>query len=172
MDSLRFASFMKTEMMLNHPTFLHDLSWSLMLDDDYLVLQGEITPESMRETWEKALRRRTSPLMKLRLWLRRLAAGFPRMKNRQDGEAVKQYLAEAVLELREPFQSTLLRHFYHTVPLSEVAEFYAEPLGKIKVRLRKSLSRLCSRLDAKYGYRRLEWCAALTSIAFASQSND
>lgn len=68
---------------------------------------------------------------------------------------------DAVMELDEPYRSTVLLRFFEDLPPSEIASRTGVPLGTVKTRLRRALELLRGRLDRENGGDRRAWAVAL-----------
>jgi RNA polymerase sigma-70 factor (ECF subfamily) len=73
-------------------------------------------------------------------------------------------LAEEVLELDEPYRSTILMCFYEGLSAAEVAARLEVPAGTVRWRLKEALDRLRRRMDKKHGGDRRAWMLALAPL--------
>lgn len=74
-------------------------------------------------------------------------------------------VAQAVLELDEPYRAAVLLRFFQGWTPTEIARRTGEPLATVKTRLRRALQALRARLDAENGGRREAWALALLPLA-------
>ena len=77
-----------------------------------------------------------------------------------------EHVLRAVLELDEPFRSTVIQRFYDGLEPSEIAELDGVPPATVRSRLTRALERLRRRLDATYGSDRRAWAVPLAAFAF------
>jgi RNA polymerase sigma factor (sigma-70 family) len=80
-------------------------------------------------------------------------------------EEIRRKVVDAVLELDEPYRSTLLLRYYEDLPPRLVAESQKVPLETVKTRLKRGIEQLRSRLDDGHGGSRRKWLFALLPIA-------
>jgi RNA polymerase sigma-70 factor (ECF subfamily) len=76
-----------------------------------------------------------------------------------------QRVAQAVLELKEPYRSAILLRFFHHRTPSQIARHSGEPVATVKTRLRRALQQLRGRLDAEHGGDGRAWGLALLPLA-------
>lgn len=74
-------------------------------------------------------------------------------------------VAQAVLELEEPYRSTILLRFFHHKTPSQIARHRGEPVATVKTRLRRALQLLRGRLDAEHGSDGRAWVLALLPLS-------
>jgi RNA polymerase sigma factor (sigma-70 family) len=77
-------------------------------------------------------------------------------------------LVVAVMELPEPYRSTVLYRFFEDVPPSALAARDGLPLDTVRTRLRRALALLREKLDAESPGGREAWCAALLPLTKTS----
>src|SRR5262249_30885373 len=83
-------------------------------------------------------------------------------------EEARRRVVKAVLELEEPYRSTvLLRHFQQMTPAA-IAKHFGVPVETVRTRLKRALERLRLELDREYGGDRGTWCVALLPFAKAA----
>ncbi|MGB3968848.1 MAG: RNA polymerase sigma factor, partial [Planctomycetota bacterium] len=73
-------------------------------------------------------------------------------------------VAEAVLQLPEPYQRALVLRFWHDLPPRVIARRLGLPVATVKTHLQRALAELRQRLDRRTGDRRA-WLGALVPIA-------
>ncbi|MFH2002469.1 MAG: sigma-70 family RNA polymerase sigma factor [Planctomycetota bacterium] len=78
----------------------------------------------------------------------------------EDQEILRQ-VVDALLDLREPFRSTLLMRFYKDLSYKEVAHKLNIPLDTMKYRLKRGLALMQDQLDNRYKGDRSKWTASL-----------
>jgi RNA polymerase sigma-70 factor (ECF subfamily) len=67
----------------------------------------------------------------------------------------------AVMDLAEPYRSTILHRFFEDLPPSEIAARMGVPVETVRTRLKRGLAQLRERLDAGNDRERVAWCAVL-----------
>ena len=78
---------------------------------------------------------------------------------------IQRVVAEEVLQLAEPYRSTLLLRFWEDASASEIAEAQGVSAGTVRSRLKRGLEVLRTRLDAQSGGDRTVWLEALAPLA-------
>ncbi|HZN39694.1 MAG TPA: RNA polymerase sigma factor [Planctomycetota bacterium] len=73
-------------------------------------------------------------------------------------------VAEAVLQLGEPYRRALVLRFWHDLPPRAIAQRLGLPVATVKTHLQRGLAELRERLDRRTGERRA-WLMALVPIA-------
>jgi RNA polymerase sigma factor (sigma-70 family) len=73
-------------------------------------------------------------------------------------------VAVAVMDLAEPYRSTILYRFFEDLPPSAIAERQGVPVDTVKTRLRRALAQLRERFDAENRGDREKWCLALLPL--------
>jgi RNA polymerase sigma factor (sigma-70 family) len=141
-----------------------------------------------QEMWLEALERPPRSERSLKGWFatalrhdlvdrRRSSAGRDRYeKSRARSEAIPpaaDVVAEAdahkrvvvaVMDLPEPYRSTVLFRFFEDIPPSVIAARAGVPLETVRTRLRRALALLRTRFDEESGGGRNEWCLALLPL--------
>jgi RNA polymerase sigma-70 factor (ECF subfamily) len=79
-------------------------------------------------------------------------------------------VARAVLDLQEPFRSTVLLRFYEGLMPSEIARMKNVPAGTVRWRLKVGLDRLRASLDARHGGDRDRWVLLVAPLALTMPS--
>jgi len=77
---------------------------------------------------------------------------------------IHRHVAEAVVNLAEPFRQTLVLRFYEGLSSVEIAQKLREPEGTIRWRVKEGLGRVRRELDSRHGDDRTAWVAALTPL--------
>src|SRR5262245_21501862 len=77
---------------------------------------------------------------------------------------VHRLVADAVLQLGEPYRRALVLRFWHDLPPRAIARRLGMPVATVKTHLQRGLAELRQRLDRRTGDRRT-WLAALVPIA-------
>ena len=73
-------------------------------------------------------------------------------------------VAEAVVNLAEPFRQTLVLRFYQGLTSAQIARKLREPEGTIRWRVKEGLDRVRRELDVCHGNDRSAWVAALAPL--------
>ena len=73
-------------------------------------------------------------------------------------------LVGCVLELEEPYRTTLLLRFFEGLEAEEIAQRTSTPLATVRTRIQRGLGQLRGGLDARYGNRGA-WCLAFGPLA-------
>jgi RNA polymerase sigma factor (sigma-70 family) len=77
-------------------------------------------------------------------------------------------VAAALLEVAEPYRSTLLWRYFDDLSAAEIARRSGVPAGTVRWRLKQGLDLLRARLDARFDHDRRRWCIALVPTAAAA----
>jgi len=152
-----------------------------------LVFDPSKADDAVQETWAAALERPPREDVDLRAWLaacarnavRKLGRGESRRKRRERIAArlealpdtasviakarLQRRMVDAVLELDEPYRTTLLLRFFEELPPREIAQRLNRPVNTVRTHLERGLSKLRSELDAEYGDRET-WGFALLPL--------
>jgi RNA polymerase sigma-70 factor (ECF subfamily) len=156
-----------------------------------LVADAADRDDVVQEAWIQALRH--SPRAKaLRPWLVGVLRNVARMDRRGDArrrgrEAVsdepathltpeqmverveiEREVANALLEVAEPYRSTLLWRYYEDLSAAEIARRCGVPAGTVRWRIKHGLELLRGNLDARFGGDRRRWSLALVPTAAAA----
>lgn len=75
-------------------------------------------------------------------------------------------LVDAVLELDEPYRTTIVLRYLEDLPIAEVADRLGVPVETVRTRCKRGLERLRARLDERHGGRRA-WITLLAPAAAA-----
>ncbi|MCU1280426.1 MAG: hypothetical protein JWM53_3972, partial [bacterium] len=84
---------------------------------------------------------------------------------------LQQMIAAFVLELSEPFRSTLLLHYFEELSPTEIAEREGIPAATVRSRLKRGLDELRARLDHAHGANRRAWLAPIAALAAQRAKN-
>jgi RNA polymerase sigma factor (sigma-70 family) len=166
--------------LLRHSDWLRNLARGLIADQ-------AAADDLVQETWLVAMKTPPNPARPARPWLAGVLRNLVRMRARAEGRRswrqkasakkdelpstidliehvdTQRQLAELVLELREPYRSTLLLHYYQDIPAVEIARRQDIPAGTVRWRLKQGIDDLRGRLDRRYSDRH-SWCLALGSL--------
>ena len=173
----------RPEDLLAHAAWIRALARGLVRDPD-------VADDLVQDTWLVALRRRPRSDRPLRPWLARVAKNFARQRARHEqagprralgdatelaqlpqlptGEALAERaelqskLVRCVLDLREPYRSTVLLRYYEDLPAVEIARRLGLPDATVRSQLSRALRELRTRLDQEHEGGCRAW-----SLAFA-----
>ncbi|HKE00056.1 MAG TPA: sigma-70 family RNA polymerase sigma factor, partial [Planctomycetota bacterium] len=153
-----------------------------------LVRDASRADDLVQETWLSALRRGPDQASSLRPWLARVlgrlamreARATRRRASREERVArpeplespasvvaraeLHRQVVEAVLEIPEPFRTTLLERYFEERSCAEIARRSGIPEGTARWRVARGLELLRERLDARHGGDRFAWCVALLPL--------
>ncbi|MFT3693441.1 MAG: sigma-70 family RNA polymerase sigma factor [Kofleriaceae bacterium] len=139
----------------------------------------------IQESWIAAWQRQPDTERPLRAWLTKVIRDVAGMKRRSTQRRalrearsdelptsatpeellhqmrLHRLLVDLVLELDEPYRSTIVAHFVEGRTLAEIARSSGIPAGTVRKRLWEALSRLRAALDARSG-NRASWAPVLT----------
>ncbi len=169
------------ELLLEDAAWLKRLATSLANDRDD-------ADDLVQESWIAVWRRQPDPGRPMRPWLAKVVRDLAGMKRRSDrrraareaiaddarapaapDELVEQMrlhrlLVDLVLELDEPYRSTVIARFVEGRTSVSIAHSLGIPAGTVRKRLQEALSRLRAGLDAKSGDRK-RWAPAVLAFA-------
>ncbi|MCP3915665.1 MAG: sigma-70 family RNA polymerase sigma factor [bacterium] len=167
--------------LLSHVGWLRGLAFTLVRDPD---AADDLSQEVLRRALDRAPRDGRP----LRPWLgtvlrnawrerhRTNARRTDREQRRDQAHAsaptdelvakveLERKLAALVLDLAEPYRTTLLLRFWEGLEPAAIARRLDEPAGTVRWRLKHGLDQLRARLDARHEGRREEWIAALAPL--------
>jgi RNA polymerase sigma-70 factor (ECF subfamily) len=173
---------MNPEDLLAHADFVRDVARSLVLDE---ASASDIS----QQTWLAAIKHPPGAGKSTKSWFARVVGNLARdlfrseSRRRRREEAVaipekapstaevvereetRRQVVEAVLNLDEPYRSTVLLRFYESLSTKDVAVSQGVPLETVRTRLKRGLAKLRDRLDRIYNGDRRSWCLALAPLA-------
>lgn len=157
----------KPEDLLEHARFLRGLARRLVRDESE-------ADELVQETWIEALRRRAEPIANLRPWLAGVLRNLARERARGAGRRARRereaarpegleptanvlerienfrVLAREVIELDEPYRSTIVQMYFEGLGAHELAAREGIPAATVRSRHMRALQQLRERLDRRY----------------------
>lgn len=163
--------------LLRHEPYLRALARRLVRDD-------ATAEDLVQETWLASLEGPPSPRGALRPWLAGVVRNLAR--NRARGEArrgrreaasggdaepdaepaevigrveILRLLAHEVLQLREPYRTTVLLRYYEGLSSEQIARRTGSPAGTVRSHLKRGLDQLRQRLDGRFSGDRHAWKA-------------
>lgn len=80
-------------------------------------------------------------------------------------ESARRRVVAALLELDEPYRSTLVLRFYEGLPPRRIAQRMGAPVETVRTRTKRGLALLRARLDEGFEGGRSAWCALLAPLA-------
>lgn len=143
-----------------------------------LVADRNRSADLEQETWLAVLSRGTEGIRDLKSWLRKVmlnkarqeARGRARRDKREQAVAreeglastaelasqaeMQQRVVQAVLDLDDPYRSTLLLHFFHGLSSAQIARDSAVSASTVRNQLRRGLATLRERFDRELGSER------------------
>jgi RNA polymerase sigma factor (sigma-70 family) len=175
-----------TERAANLGELLRHASWLRRLARQ-LADQPADVEDLLQDTWTAAWPRPPDPGRPPRPWLAEVLRNFARMGQRSstrrtdrehaaDELAVRnapatddliaqvelqRRLAELVLELEEPYRSTILLRYHEDRTATDIARQEGIAPATVRWRLKEGLSRLRQRMDERYGDQRRAWVGLL-----------
>ncbi|MEW6745633.1 MAG: sigma-70 family RNA polymerase sigma factor [Planctomycetota bacterium] len=163
-----------------------------------LVLEASAADDLVQDTWLRALQHppRHKPPHEgaLRRWLAKVAFSVAHESQRSEerrsrrersaatpesvpgpDELVERMLiarevVQAVVELDEPYRSTVILRFYEGLKPRHIARQQGVPVRTVETRLRRALEQLRARLDEHHGGNRKAWCLPLLGLAMGGRS--
>ena len=168
------------EELMTHSAWLRRLAKTLVRD-------AAAADDLVQETWLAALKNPPDPSRPARPWLagvmRRLVAmrargearrarrqrtaaraeGLPSTAELVEGVDTQRRIAKAVLELSEPYRTTVLLRYYQQLSSAEIARRQGIPAATVRWRLSRGLADLRGGLDQLWPDRR-SWCLALLAL--------
>ncbi len=171
----------------NAVQLLQDIAWLKGLATT-LANDRDDADDLVQEAWIAAWRRQPDATRPMRAWLTKVVRDLAGMKYRSDrrraarhahaddpqaeaapDELVAQVrlhklLVELVLELDEPYRSTIIERFVEGRTSASIAQSLGIPAGTVRKRLYEALSRLRAGLDASAGDRK-QWAPAVLAFA-------
>jgi RNA polymerase sigma factor (sigma-70 family) len=154
-----------------------------------LVRDAVDADDVVQSTWLAALRRPPGSDANLSGWLATVARNIVRKRAREsvrrtsrelaapdhreaglspeslvERAELQQTIATFVLELAEPFRSTLLLHYFEELSPSEIAAREGIPPATVRSRLKRGLDDLRTRLDRANGGKRRAWLVPVAAL--------
>jgi RNA polymerase sigma factor (sigma-70 family) len=153
---------------------LAQLDWLTALAR-HLARDQELADDVSQDACLIALQQRPADPSKLRSWLAQVVRNLLRQRVRDEDSrrlreqarvdasvsesayalveriALQRELASLVLDLEEPYRSTVVLRFYAGLPLREIARLHGSSVTVVHERLRKALTRVRRRLDRSAG---------------------
>jgi RNA polymerase sigma-70 factor (ECF subfamily) len=173
------ARRLSAEQLLQDAAWLTGLARTLARDRDD-------ADDLVQESWIAAWQRQPDTSRPMRAWLTKVVRDLAGMKRRSEhrraareaitddaqapatpDELLEQMrlhrrLVDLVLELDEPYRSTIIAHFVEGRTSASIARSLGIPAGTVRKRLWEALSRLRAGLDARSGTR---WAPAVLAFA-------
>ncbi len=170
------------EQLLGHHAWVRGLVRSLVRDP-------ATADDVEQETWLAALRKPPADASTARAWLATVARNLIREKGRAGGRRSRREAAVArpeavldtasvvaraeqhkrvvlaVMDLEEPYRTTLLLRYFEDLPPREVARRMGAPVETVRTRQRRALALLRERFDTDARGDRKAWVAALAPLA-------
>jgi len=171
-------STLETEALMSQSGWVRKLAFQLVRDPH---LADDLT----QETYLRALEKRPSADQSLRGWLltvlrnlsRQGQRGAARRAAREERAAAPETgpstlelververhrsVVDALMALREPYRSTLIRRFFENLTPTEIAAKSGQPVSTIKTQLARGLELLRANLERQLGGRTDRWLLAL-----------
>ncbi|MCE9596215.1 MAG: sigma-70 family RNA polymerase sigma factor [Planctomycetes bacterium] len=172
------AQQVRIEALLEHSDWLVSLARQLVRD-------GDAAEDLAQRTWLAALERPPFQLGSARQWLASVMRNFARQDRRAgvrrearesfaarpealpstldvfERATLQRRVADAVLELDEPYRETILLRFFDGLPPREVARLQRVPVDTVRTRTARAIERLREKLDDRFEGGRGAWSAAL-----------
>jgi RNA polymerase sigma factor (sigma-70 family) len=157
-----------------------------------LVADAAERDDVVQQVWVETLRKR-SRARALRPWLFGVVRNVARTELRRDASRrareeaaepaaatpqpdelverveLEREVATALLEIAEPYRSTLLLRYYEDLSPTEIAHRLKIPAGTVRWRLKNGLELLRANLDARFSGDRRRWALALVPTAAAAR---
>ena len=169
------------ERLLTHQDWLRSLARRLVGD-------AAAAEDLVQETWIAALKSPPDPSRPARPWLAGVVRRLASMRARGEGRRARRQtqvakpdllpstadlveevdtqrrLVSEVLELSEPYRTTVMLRYFQDMTSAEIARHQDVPAGTVRWRLKRGLDELRERLDESFGTRD-NWCIALLPLA-------
>ena len=166
------------EELLAQVSWIRALSRSLVRDPD-------LADEVVQQTLVRASNEGPREPGALRNWLKSVVRNFARASLRSrarrehhelnaarsveqpsahevlERAAVQRELVQCVMELDEPYRTTILLRFFEDQSPRQIASLLSVPAATVRTRLARGLALLRSRLDRQHGGRRASWAVLL-----------
>jgi RNA polymerase sigma-70 factor (ECF subfamily) len=166
---------------------LQDIAWLKSLATR-LANDRDDADDLVQEAWIAAWRRQPDATRPMRAWLTKVVRDLAGMKHRSDRRRAARHvladdaqitaapdelmaqlrlhrlLVELVIDLDEPYRSTIIARFVEGRTSASIAQSLGIPAGTVRKRLHEALSRLRAGLDANAGDRK-RWAPAVLAFA-------
>ena len=166
---------------------LQDIAWLKRLAT-MLASDRDDADDLVQEAWIAAWRRQPDATRPMKAWLTKVVRDLAGMKHRSDRRRAARHaltddaqvpaapdellaqlrlhrlLVELVIELDEPYRSTIIGRFVEGRTSASIAQALGIPAGTVRKRLHEGLSRLRAGLDANAGDRK-RWAPAVLAFA-------
>ena len=173
---------MNPEELLLHAGFVRSLARSLVLDE-------HTAADLSQATWLSLLKHPPAEGKPVRPWLARVLRnlrissfrtesrrkkrervvarpeGLPSTEEVVEKMETRRLLIEAVLDLPEPYRSTMIFRYYDGYSSREIANRLGLPLETVRTRVKRGLDQLRKQLDHLHDNDRARWCLALMPLA-------
>ena len=177
------------ESLLEHAGWMRRLAMSLVGDP-------QLADDLSQETWLRALEHPPRGEEPLRGWLATVMRNLLRQRQRTEARrhvrermaardeaqssslelvervSTQQELVRAVLELEEPYRTTVLRRYFEESSPGHIAAREGIPVSTVKTRLARGLDMLRARLDGSFGADGKTWLAALLPVIHGSRGTE
>ena len=181
MSERRPAEGVSLELLLEHRAWVRGLARALVVDPND-------ADDLEQETWRMALERPPRHGGAIRAWFGRVlrnaaaAAGrsrgrrrklegseFPAGKAPSTGDVVAEaelqaWLVQSVLELGEPYRTTVLQRYFHGIEASAIAAQTGTPVETVRTRLKRGVALLRERMGGELGHDREAWGLLLHGV--------
>jgi RNA polymerase sigma-70 factor (ECF subfamily) len=171
-----------SSVLLAHVAWVRDLARELVPADRHLA------EDLAQDACLAALSRRPSTELPLAAWLGKVVRNLARQSKRgtsrraaretdaarEEAEpsaldvvlkvAAHREVVEAVLELDEPYRTTILLRFYEDLAPAAIARAQGVPVATVKTRLARGIERLRAKLDGTHGADGRAWILALVPL--------
>jgi len=169
------------EALLEHVAWVRELARALVADENHA---DDVSQETLLAAMDAPARK----VRNLRAWLagavrnlvrqdRRLAARRVEREGRAartdrvpsptelvEKADLQRYVVKLVLELREPYRSTVLYRYFEGLSVRRIAHRTEAPLETVRTRLRRALDQLRSKLEQQFQGDTRGWRAAIVPL--------
>jgi len=170
------------ERLLRHAGWMKRLALRLVTDEAQ-------ANDILQETWLAAVRTQPRNPEASKPWLRKVLRNFAFRARKRDQDRhrrerraarpektsttpdelveraeLHREIVDMVLDLDEPYRSTILLRFFEGLAPKEIARRHDAPVTTVRARLRNALDQLRRRLDRRYGGDRRAWHLAIAPL--------